>query len=85
MVIFNPIFWKKAQGQKQPWRWTIATPELPREVILNPWFKMCNHSINIPVIAVTITMKLDSNIIITKEDKTKAFNIRTAHTPKTFL
>ena len=75
--MLNPIFWKKAQGQKHPGRWGIVEHQIPSIKVL---FRTNTKSHKHPGIGLSSS---ESKTQLVNHIKQKvAFNPGTAHTPE---
>ena len=76
-IIWNPIFWKKFQGQKPPGRWGIVEHQIPS---IKVWFKINAKSHKHPCIKL---LSSESKTQFVNQRKQKVvFNSGTAHSPE---
>ena len=77
-TMFNPIFWKKVQGQKHPGRWGIKDHQVPSIKVL---FKTNTKSHKYP--GVKLSSSESKTQLVNQRKQKVAFNPGTAHSPET--
>ena len=75
-TVLNPIFWKKVQGQKHPWRWGIVEHQIPSIKVL---FKTNTKGHKHP--SIRLLSKSKTQLVNQRKQKV-AFSPGTVHSPE---